>query len=177
MTDEQETNQEILDATGDEEWDLIDQLIADLNDGVDGVIFDRDVLETNRPDDWGAVEMTGDGGAEWADGKLIDQTVALDIWVCVSERGSRIRTEVQDVLQAFADDHEIGWKFLSRNYLYDLDKVMWRWTVTLWGPIELTDEDDPEEPDDLDDLPFTEPEEDPEEDPEWPEIDPEDGDD
>lgn len=124
----------------DEERDLIDTLIDMLNDGVDGVTFDRDVLDTNRPEDWAAVEMTGDGDAEWADGKLIDQTVSLDIWVCVSERGSRIRTEVQDALQAFAAEHDTGWKFVSRNYLYDLDKVMWRWTVTLWGPIEA-DED------------------------------------
>ena len=160
-------------ANGAEERDLIDELIDDLNDGVDGVTFDRDVLDTNRPDDWAAVEMTGDGAGEWADGRLIDQTVALDIWVCVSERGSRILTEVQDVLQYFAEYHDIGWKFVSRNYLYDLDKVMWRWTVTLWGPIELPEEDEPEEPDDL---PFTEPEEDPEEDdPEWPEIDHTDG--
>lgn len=158
------------------EKDLIDLLIDALNDGVPGITFDRDVLDTNRPEDWAAVEMTGDGAGEWADGRLIDQTVTLDIWVCVSERGSRIRTQVQDVLQYFAEYHDIGWKFISRNYLYDLDKVMWRWTVTMWGPIELPEEDDPEEPDDLDDLPFTEPEEDPEaDDPEWPEIDNTDG--
>jgi len=132
-----------------EERDLIDELIDSLNDGVDEVTFDRDVLDTNRPDDWGAVEMTGDGDAEWADGILIDQTVTLDIWVCVSERGSRIRGEVQDVLQEFAEDHEIGWKFMSRNWLYDLEKVMWRWRVTLWGPIELPEEEEEEtEPDD-----------------------------
>ena len=123
----------------DEERDLIDTLIDALNDGVDGVTFDRDVLDTNRPEDWAAVEMTGDGDDEWADGTMIDQTVTLDIWVCVSERGSRIRTEVQDVLQAFAAEHDTGWKFVSRNYLYDLDKVMWRWTVTLWGPLEIYD--------------------------------------
>ena len=123
----------------DEERDLIDTLIDALNDGVDGVTFDRDVLDTNRPEDWAAVEMTGDGDDEWADGTMIDQTVTLDIWVCVSERGSRILNEVQDVLQAFAAEHDTGWKFVSRNYLYDLDKVMWRWTVTLWGPLEIYD--------------------------------------
>ena len=180
MADEtiEQTNQE--EETETEERDLIDVLIDSLNDGVDGVIFDRDVLDTDRPDDWGAVEMTGDNGAEWADGRLIDQTVTLDLWVCVSERGSRIRTDVQDVLIAFAQDHEIGFKFVSRNYLYDLNKVMWRWSVTVWGPLELPEDADPEEDpeDETDDLPFEDPEEDPEdftdadleEDPEWPDV-------
>lgn len=170
MAEEPETTETTEQET--EERDLIDLLIDDLNDGVDGVTFDRDVLDTDRPDDWGAVEMTGDNAGEWADGKLIDQTVTLDIWVCVSERGSRIRTEVQDVLQAFADNHEIGWKFVSRNYLYDLDKVMWRWTVTLWGPIEMPADSTGTDA-------AAEPEEDPEDftleeleaDPEWPDID------
>ena len=168
MADENETieqtNQE--EETETEERDLIDVLIDSLNDGVDGVIFDRDVLDTDRPDDWGAVEMTGDNGAEWADGRLIDQTVTLDLWVCVSERGSRIRTDVQDVLIAFAQDHEIGFKFVSRNYLYDLNKVMWRWSVTVWGPLELPAETEPEE--DPEDEPEAEPEDNAEDDPEWP---------
>ena len=163
-----------------EERDLIDLLIDNLNDGVNDITFDRDVLDTNRPEDWAAVELTGQDGSEWADGKLIDQVLTVDIWVSVSERGTRVRDEVQTVLQAFAEDHEIGWRLVSRNWLYDLEKVMWRWSVTMWGPIELpaAEEDDPEEPNDLDDLPFTDPEEDPEEDdPDWPDADPEDGDD
>ena len=118
-----------------EERDLIDTLIDELNDGVDGVTFDRDALDTNRPDDWAAVELIGQDGSEWADGQLIDQVLTVDIWVSVSERGSRIRDEVQAVLQAFGQDHEIGWKLTARNYLYNLNKVVWRWTVTLWGPI------------------------------------------
>ena len=153
-----------------EERDLIDQLIDDLNDGVNGVTFDRDVLDTDRPDDWAAVELVGQDGSEWADGKLIDQVLTVDIWVCVSERGSRIRGEVQAVLQAFGQDHEIGWRFVSRNWLYNLNKVMWRWGVTIWGPIELPEppeEENPEEPEDLT-------EDDPEEPNDLTEDDPED---
>lgn len=115
--------------------DLIDGLIDELNDGVDGVTFDRDVLDTNRPEDWAAVELSGESSTEWADGRMIDQTLILDIWVCVSDRGSGILEDVQLVLHDFGQRNEAGWELVSRNYLYDLDKVMWRWRVTLCGCI------------------------------------------
>jgi len=127
-------------------YDLIDLLIDDLNDGVNGVNFDRDVLETNRPDDWGALELSGEDNAEWADGVLIDQTLTADLWVCVSDSGSRIKRQVQNVLKAFCKEHQAGWKLLSRAYLYDLNKVMWRWQISIDGPLgEDPEEEDPEE--------------------------------
>ena len=112
--------------------DLIDLLIDALNDGVLGITFDRDVLDTNRPDDWAAVELTGSED-EWADGRMVDQVLRCDIWVCLSDRGSGIRDEVQAVLQAFSENWLMGWSFTQRNYLYDLDKVIWKWQATLWG--------------------------------------------
>ena len=153
----------------DEERDLIDQLIDDLNDGVEDVTFERDVLETNRPEDWAAVELAGEDGSDWADGVMVDQILGIDIWVCVSNKGSRIKRKVQAVLKRFGEAYDAGWKLVSRNYIYDLDKVIWRWRVNVWAPLA--------EDDDLDQLPFDDPEEDPEEDPEWPEIDPEEGED
>lgn len=124
-----------------DEHDLIDQLIDQLNDGVPDVTFERDVLETDRPEDWGAVELTGEDDSEWADGTMIDQVLAADIWVCVTGRGSRIKRKVQAVLRNFGAENDAGWKLISRNYIYDLDKVVWRWRVSLWAPL---DEDDGE---------------------------------
>lgn len=124
-----------------DEHDLIDQLIDQLNDGVPDVTFERDVLETDRPEDWGAVELTGEDDSEWADGTMIDQVLAADIWVCVTGRGSRIKRRVQAVLRQFGAENDAGWKLISRNYIYDLDKVVWRWRVSLWAPL---DEDDGE---------------------------------
>ena len=114
------------------EKDLIDLLIDALNDGVPGITFDRDVLDTNRPDDWAAVELTGSDD-EWADGRLVDQALRCDIWVCLSDRGSAILDDVQTVLRQFNEDHMISWSFPQRNYLDDLDKVIWKWQVRLWG--------------------------------------------
>lgn len=134
-----------------DEHDLIDQLIDQLNDGVPDVTFERDVLETDRPEDWGAVELTGEDDSEWADGILIDQVLAADIWVCVTGRGSRIKRRVQAVLRKFGTENDAGWKLISRNYIYDLDKVVWRWRVSLWAPLGEDDgemdwpDPDPEE--------------------------------
>ncbi len=152
-----------------EERDLIDELIDALNDGVDQITFDRDVLDTNRPEDWAAVELSGQEDAEWADGQLIDQALSVDIWVCVSDRGSWPKRQVQAVLKAFCPPRLAGWRLVSRAYLYDLDKVMWRWTVSIDGPLSMDPEEEEEE--DLDDLPFTDPEENPEDEDTWPEVD------
>ena len=146
MADEQATVLE----TEAEERDLIDDLIDALNDGVDGVIFDRDVLDTDRPEDWAAVELTGQDDSEWADGQLIEQVLTADIWVCVSSRGSQVKRDVQTVLKAFGRSHDMGWQLKSRNWLYDLNKVMWRWIVEIYAPLA-----EPE----TDELPFTDPEE------------------
>ena len=66
MTDEAGTVQETVEETAEEttgttteeeteERDLIDDLIDDLHEVVDVITFDRDVLDTNRPGDLGAV--------------------------------------------------------------------------------------------------------------------------
>ncbi len=169
MIDEERTEETEQETDPGYESDLIDDLIDALNAGVSGITFERDVLETNRPEDWGAVEMVGQDGGEWADGRMIDQTVTADIWICLSDRGSTVREEVQKVLRVFADEHPSSWRLVSRNYLYDLGKVMWRWTINIEEPLMMPGED---AEDDLDDLPFTDPEEDPDEyvDPEWPDI-------
>ena len=131
-----------------EEHDLIDELIDQLNDGVSDVTFERDVLETDRPEDWGAAELTGEEDSDWADGIMTDQTLAVDVWVCLSGRGSRIKRKVQAVLRAFCAEHDGGWTLVSRNYIYDLDKVVWRWRVSLWAPLADDMEDEDEDPED-----------------------------
>ena len=94
-----ETEDTITETVIAEERDLIDQLIDDLNDGVTGVIFDRDLIDTNRPGDWGAVFLGGEDDAEWADGHMVDQNLAIRVWAVVSDRGSGVKRQVQAVLK------------------------------------------------------------------------------
>ena len=150
-----ETEDTITETVIAEERDLIDQLIDDLNDGVPGVIFDRDVIDTNRPGDWGSVFLAGQDDADWADGHLIDQVLAVDVWAIVSDRGSGVKRAVQAVLKQFCEDHGIGWRFVSRTYAADLDKFEWRWSLSVDGP--LLDAADPEDEDEPDETEPTEP--------------------
>lgn len=133
--------------------DLIDQLIDDLNDGTEGcgLIFERDALDTDRPEDWGAVELTGEDGSEYADGHLVDQVLTADVWVCLSGRGTKVKRAVQKTLTEFCDAHDGGWSLKSRAYLYDLDKVMWHWQVFLFGPLGDDEPDTEPEPEDEED--------------------------
>lgn len=151
--------------------DAIDDLIAALNDAVgDLVTFERDVLDVERPEDWGAVELV-DTVNEYADGKIIDQMYIVDIWASVSDRSSQWLREIEQVLAGFGD--KLRYSLAERAYLHDLKKVMWRWRGELWtldaAAAPETPAEDPDE--DLDDLPFTDPEEDPEDPDTWPDED------
>lgn len=144
MTEELYSDEELITETA-EAPDLIDDLIDALSAGCAGITFSRDVLETNRPEDWGALEMTGDDECEWADGGVVDQDVCADLWVCVSDRGSKTKRQIQNVLKAFAREHGIGWRFVRRNWLYDMERVMWQWKIWLGCPLANEDETDQEE--------------------------------
>lgn len=185
------------------EWspnpDAVDALIEALNAETQGELtFERDALDIDRPEDWGAVEIVGAPYMDWADGHLIEQYYEIDLWICVHDRAAWWRNRIQGVLARFAQDHELTYGLAERGYLHNLGKVMWRWKLGLSDLADEpeTDTDEDEEPDDTDDTdpgdtgetgepgeeadpeadPWEDPEEDPEEDPDeddWPEGDPE----
>lgn len=113
--------------------DAIDALIAALNEamGVE-LAFERDVLDVDRPEDWGAVEMTNVIN-EAADGKIIDQCYELDVWACVSDRSSEWLRRIETVFDGFGDS--LHYHLYERAYLHDLKKVLWRWKVILWPAV------------------------------------------
>ena len=102
------------------------------------------------PEDWGAVELTGQEDSEWADGHLIDQTLDADIWVCLGSRGTHVKRQVQAVLADFCGRTGGSWRLLARAWLYDLNKTMWRWSITLFAPLADEPEDPEEDPEDED---------------------------
>lgn len=113
----------------DSTQDAVDTLIADLNQAMgDELTFERDALDVERPDDWGAVEVV-DTVNEYADGHCIDQYFVLDIWAGVSDRGSGWLALIEGVLQ----DAGASYTLVQRAYLHDLKKVIWQWRATLDG--------------------------------------------
>ncbi len=110
--------------------DAIDALIAALNSAMGNTLtFERDVLDVERPEDWGAVEMT-DVINEEADGRIIDQCWEIDLWACVSDRSSEWLQRIETVLAGFGG--RMHYHLHERAYLHDLKKVLWRWKLIYW---------------------------------------------
>lgn len=125
-------------------YDRIDEIIDRLNTSVPGISFDRDALVADTPEDYGSVELTGADGFA-ADGHIIDQIYRASVWICITDRGTRAMEQVQSALEEMAWEWLLGWSFPQRSYLYDINKVVWRWEIRIPGP--LTDGETETEPD------------------------------
>ena len=79
--------------------DRVDQLIDILNRDVGGVVFDRDAIDVDRPENWGAVEARTDGKQQWADGHLIDEAHRMDVYLCVSDREADWSAKMNDAFR------------------------------------------------------------------------------
>lgn len=152
--------------------DRIDQIIDALNQAIPAVPFGRDAMEDDTPEDWGAVELAG-ADHVIADGRVIDTDWRVNVWMCVSERETGLEADVGEVLAGLADEWYSRWECSDRAYLYDIDKVMWHWVITVPDPLEIPGtEPEPEPEPDPDPDPDTDPDADPEPDPD-PDPDPE----
>lgn len=123
------------------EADTIDTLIARLNAATaeSGLVFEKDALDIERPEDWGAVELVNTKD-EWADGKIIDRTYVLDVWAAVSDRGSDWLGKVEQVYLDYGD--LIWYRLAERGYLHDVKKSLWRWRVEIDMSRTPEDEED-----------------------------------
>lgn len=123
--------------------DKIDQMIACLHGHAPEIPFDRDALAEDRPGDrWGAVELRGAAGAVWADGRLIDQGFLVELWLCVDDLDSEWLEDIQEALAEYGETEDIGYGLAERVYLPDIDRTLWRWTVTIYGGLTV---EEPEE--------------------------------
>ena len=126
--------------------DIIDELLDALNDGTE-VVFDRDAMDVNRPEDWGAVELTGESGSDWADGGMTEQESEISVWLCCRQKDLTPKGQVQAVLHDFCRPRVGRWRLQGRNWLPDLDRVLYEWKVYLCGPA-VPDTEPETEPDD-----------------------------
>lgn len=116
--------------------DKIDALIDALNAALPEIPFGRDAMELDTPENWGAVEMTG-GRPFTADGRVIDMVYVCSVWAVTQDRSTETMDRVQDVLEEFAEEYGCKWQFPQRNWLQDIDRVGWQWTVQIPGPMEI----------------------------------------
>lgn len=113
--------------------DVIANLLTALNT-ISGIDFVEDAWVEKAPDNYGVVELTGQNGSEYADGKLVEQSFGIRITIYVTGGSHAYIEAVQNVLTAF----DIGFSMPTREYVQDINKVSWVWNCTVFGPIEYT---------------------------------------
>ena len=124
--------------------DKIDVLIDALNDAVPTIPYARDAMDLDTPEDWGAVELNGGDGFD-ADGITIDMDYRANIWTVTEDRGTEVMYLVQDVLTDFQERwFGFKWQFPERIWLNEINRVAWKWTVRIPGPLDTETEDEAE---------------------------------
>lgn len=145
----------------------IDQLVTALSTGT-AIPFARDAWDSKAPDEYGVVLFNGQNQAVWADDIMVDQAHQVLVVVYVNGASDTIQTTVQSILEA----QDTSYRLESREYFWDIDRVEWRWTAWIYGPIEETAPDPEPTPTPT---PDPEPEPEPDPDPEPEDEDEEDG--
>ena len=123
--------------------DKIDVLIEQLNLAMGGTIeFDRDAVDADRPEEWGAVELRRDAEILWADGKPIDVQYLANIYLSIEDRESDLLARVNEALDACDGLFPIVWQMTDRVWLPDIERALWAWSVRIWGPLEWPDDEE-----------------------------------
>lgn len=128
---------------------IVDELITQLN--TVGVDFAEDAWREQAPDEYGVVSQRNINSLQWADGHIVNESHNLDVYLYVNPGSSGWWRTVTEKLEEIGDDLLLSYTMPERSYLYDIDKVMWHWTVIRYGPDEWTEETPEAENDGADD--------------------------
>ena len=119
--------------------DAVDLMVSKLNE-INGLDFARDAWENKAPNNYGVVELQGTPMAMWADGHLIDQGWRIRLTIYVAGGSDAWVQTVQGKLDELDDQLDLIYSLPEREYAYDINKVRWAWDVTIFGPLEWTEE-------------------------------------
>lgn len=124
--------------------DRIEELIRRLETALPDYTWDRDALDMERGDKYGAVELSGIAATLWADDQPVERAWTIQIWMAMEGSGLESVETVEAVLEAF--DSEVApivWDMPQRGYYQDIGKLLWNWRVTLYGP-PVTEDAEPD---------------------------------
>ena len=110
--------------------DKIQEMIDALNT-ISGIEFAEDAWKEKAPSNYGVVELTGETANDYADGVKIAQAYGVTITMYVTGNSHHWITAVQDVL----DSLKVRYTMPTREYLHDINKVMWVWNAKVKRPI------------------------------------------
>ena len=119
--------------------DAIDKLVEKLNT-IEGIEFVRDAWQEKAPDDYGVVELSGEARQLWADGHLTDSIYRVIVHLYVKDDDDTWPAKVQEKLEALEADGVLDTTHTnSREFLMDIVKVHWTWSVFMYGPLTWTE--------------------------------------
>lgn len=111
--------------------DAADILVEQLNT-IDGISFVRDAWENKAPDNYGVVEMTEQNNALYADNHMVAQEFRLTVHLYATDGDNAWISKVQGVLNDYTDGYRMG----PHEYLFDIGKNHWQWTVYIIAPLQ-----------------------------------------
>lgn len=121
--------------------DRIDQMLDMLGDDIPEIIWEREAADVARPEDWGAVELRSEPDAQWADGQATDRIWSMDLYLATGDQGSQWAERVDNVLRRFDEEAEwITWEMAERSWQPNIQKVLWRWRIRLYGEISMQEQ-------------------------------------
>ena len=112
------------------ETDRIQQLITALNT-IDGIEFTEDAWNEKAPNNYGVVELTGEAANDYADGRKVAQLLQVTVTIYVAGGSHHWITAVQGILDA----QKVRYTMPQRQYLHDIQKVMWVWNARIRMPV------------------------------------------
>ena len=115
--------------------DKVDTLLTALNT-IDGLDFVEDAWVEKAPQNYGVLEVTGEIGGDHADGRRVAQVIGIRITIYVSGGSHTWISAVQSILDA----QKLPYSMPQREYLQDINKVMWVWNTRIRTPLISTPE-------------------------------------
>ena len=118
----------------------LDRVVSKLNE-INGIEFVRDAWVNKAPDNYGVVEMSGEVGQLWADGHLTDSIWRVVVTLYVNGDDDTYPALVQAKLEALENAGQLDMtQSVSREYVYDINKVKWTWQVNMYGCLTWEEE-------------------------------------
>ena len=111
--------------------DAADILVEQLNT-IEGIAFVRDAWENKAPEDYGVVELTEQNGALYADNHMVAQEFRLTVHLYAKDGSNAWIAKIQNVLNEYTDGYRMG----PHEYLFDIGKNHWQWTVYIIAPLQ-----------------------------------------
>lgn len=111
------------------------QIITDKLNELDGIEFARDAWENKAPETYGVVELGAESLTFYADNVPLDGAWQILIHAYVIGDDDGWPARIGEKLSEISEDLDITWRVTTREFLFDIAKVHWVFTVIRWGPL------------------------------------------